>query len=135
AHACRPPADEAGTIEFAPALVRDDLQAIAAALHPGEDGPGEEQVPEPVPTLAIRPDHPVAVLHPVLVPAMDGHAVVDVDVLHAADLESGLLELCGHEREGKARVGARVDVLGHEHRPGGAPGSARWRIPSACGSR
>src|SRR5207245_2474065 len=91
-------------------MARGTAKAVAPAFNAGEDRPGEKEVPEPVPALAISGDHLLAIPHPVLVPAVDGHTVMHVDVLDAADLESGLLELRGDERERQARVGTGKDV-------------------------
>jgi hypothetical protein len=61
--------------------------------------------------------HRRLVLDPVVVPEVDGAAVVDADVVDGLNLKAGVLKLRDVPSEGGGRVCAGEDVLGHEEAP------------------
>src|SRR5689334_15351080 len=92
-------ADPALPLEGGAVLVADQLEGGGSATLGDERRPGEEDLPQPEPALAVGVHHRVAVAQPVAVPALDGERVVDADVLHAVDLEARALEIVAHEAE------------------------------------
>ena len=58
------------------------------------------------------------VLHPVLVPLVEGEGIVDTNILDALDLHASLLELVDVPVQGSGGVSAGENVLSHENAPG-----------------
>lgn len=89
----------------------DHLEAGGAALAGGDDGPGEEELPDAVPLLAVLCVDGLGVAEPVTVPAPEGARVVDADGVDALDLPAGALEAADVVGERGGGVGAGEDVL------------------------
>lgn len=75
------PLDTVGGVEV---LDHDHLEAGGAALAGGDGGPGQEELPDAVPALAVLGVDDLAVAQPVAVPPPEGARVVDADGVDAA---------------------------------------------------
>lgn len=73
------------TVDGVQVLDHDHLEAGGAALARGDDGPGQEELPDAVPALAELGVDGLAVAQPVAVPPPEGARVVDADGVDAAD--------------------------------------------------
>lgn len=65
-------------------LDHDHLEAGGAALARGDGGPGQEELPDAEPALAVLGLDGLGVAQPVAVPAPEGARVVDADGVDAA---------------------------------------------------
>lgn len=109
-------------------LDHDHLVAGGAALARGDGGPGQEELPDTIPALAVLGLDGLGVAEPVAVPAPEGARVVHADRVDTGcevsmtsvvlrlldsplDLPSGALETTNVVGKRGGGVGARKDVL------------------------
>ena len=127
----RKPVDAVGGVQV---LDHDHLKAGRAALARGDGGPGQKELPDAVPALAVLSLDGVGVAEPVAVPAPEGARVVHADRVDAGDqvimmslllrlldspldLPSGALEAANVVGKRGGGVGAGKDVLVQEKPP------------------
>jgi hypothetical protein len=93
----------------------DHLVAGGAALARGDGGPGEEQLPDAEPALAVLGVDQVGVAEPVAVPAPERAGVVDADGVDAVwgKKECSLVNLYKRGRGGeRGRIVTRLEREG-----------------------
>lgn len=88
-----------------------------SSLSRGDDGRGEEKLPDSEPSHAVLVDHLVLVAHPVSVPAPQSGGVVDTNVVDGNGLKASALHLVEEEGQRSGGVGTGENVLVHEQTP------------------
>lgn len=91
-------------------LVAYDLVAGGRTLPADDRTPGQEELPDPVPPLAVLCGHLGFVAQPVPVPSPEGGRVVDADRVDRLDLEAGGLERGDEPGQWGGRVCAGEDI-------------------------
>lgn len=120
-----------GQRPFEPELARHALDAVSrvdilhtrnlvtrrAPLARDDGAVCEEELPYPVPPLAVLGADLGRVGEPVAVPAPDGRTVMYADGVDGLDLETSSLEFVDEPKQRRRGVGAGEDVLVHEETP------------------
>lgn len=93
------------------------LVGSCTSLSRGDDGRGQEELPDSEPSNAVLVDDLVLVAHPVSVPAPQSRGVVDTNVINGNSLETSTLHLVEEEGQGGRGVSSGENVLVHEQTP------------------
>lgn len=98
-------------------LSKDKLEASGGTVSRGDNGLGQEELPDTVPSHTVLVDNLVLVAQPVPVPSPDGGRVVDTDVVDGHNFKTSGFQARGDKGQGSRSVGTRENVLVHEKTP------------------